>query len=1399
MITRTHPPLWRPGRWFSFLRASGWLIRFALPCLLFALTAGAITFPPTATVPLHALRFLGANQYVEVPHAAYFNVSNQFTLEAWINITAFGPNTMAFVTKGDDLGLVRSGTSSKLSFRTKSGNTVDDLVTTVDLVVGRWYHVAAVYDGATKLLYLDDQLHTSKAYSSPVNLNTVPIDFGANAASANKNLNGQLDTIRLWSVPRSLTQIKADIDRDLYGDEPGLLGEWRFDEASGSVAKDSSVGAHDGTLFNMTAADRVNGIGFRPPPPRSTVPASALRLSGDDHQFVAVNDRYETDFDLTGTTLTLEAWINIAAFDQPWQAIVTKGEAWGLTRSNATSKLSFRTKTGAVINDLGTTSDFLSNRWYHVAAVFTGTQKLIYVDGVLDASASYNLPLVANNIPVVIGANGETTGRGFHGDIDTVRIWSSARTAADINANMLSDLRGSESSLLGDWRFNEGAGTVAIDSSYGERHATLVSMTDVVNRVAGLAFAPAAPPTSVGTTGALHFSGVNGALEPRVIIPSESQFDLAQELTIEAWVYVEAFDQPWQAIITKGDAWGLVRYNETGRVAFRSQQGLGFDDLYSATELQLNRWYHVAAVFDGTQKRLYLDGKLEAVGPLATPLETNDQPVVIGANAAQPGRGFHGRLDAVRIWSVARSADQIQQQLSRDLRGSETGLLGEWRFNETSGTSATDSSMRQLNGALTDMSLPADRVGGLPFRAPADGQLAIAFNQAGVQKQFVTLPDESRFDFSNQLTAEAWVYFDDLPATTVALVSKGASAWQLRLRPTGKIQFSTAGLSDPDPQAVPPTDLVSVSALPTKAWTHVAATWDAVGGMKAIYLNGVLDVAHSGITGTLSQNNLPVLFGAEPLTAGQGSHFQGILDEVRLWTSARLGERILDNYTRRLTGIEPQLAGVWSFNEGSGGTVFDGRAGSTTHGTLAPGMTTWNRVDGQALGEPSTAQYALSFNGVDEYVEVPDNPALTFTGKATFEAWVNPTGTGWRTILSKGATAYGLAVDDQNRLRFYIDGVSAHALASDTRLANDVWQHVAVVVNNAPAGTRFYINGKLAGASTTAVLANQAGPLWLGRRSATAPGDYFRGQMDEVRLWNVARSDGEIDFLAFRSPPGQTLGLRAYWGFNEARGTVLHDLTATRADGALVNLDDSNWTGGKLWGAGTVDPSLVLQPDPNGRGLWIGNVTLKQVNEVGQALNGAAENTTTVGDEASVRLLLHVDGSGRARMLKDVIVMQTLTNPQDPASAKRVVLVTDPARISQFQGIVQRGGKLVGVRHGTVAYDFAGFDLPLIGGVGPGVGCAGTIALAKDAATNPFRHRFHSDHREGFDIGRQFSIQFNGAPGNALVEGPNYGVQRLTGTYKETITGLHKIPLKVQGAVTLDRVSTVDVLNDGKF
>ncbi len=133
-------------------------------------------------------------------------------------------------------------------------------------------------------------------------------------------------------------------------------------------------------------------------------------------------------------------------------------------------------------------------------------------------------------------------------------------------------------------------------------------------------------------------------------------------------------------------------------------------------------------------------------------------------------------------------------------------------------------------------------------------------------------------------------------------------------------------------------------------------------------------------------------------------------------------------------------------------------------------------------------------------------------------------------------------------------------------------------------------------------------------------------------------------------------------------------------------------------------------------------------------------------------------------------------------------------------------------------------ELPLVGTFGPGsgdprltwnikennepslgaAGLTGTIILPANHPTNPFRHRRHPDHTVGFDIARHLRLDFNGQSGDPLARA-GFGVERVTGVYREEVFGLHKplgpdpvnapIGLKVEGTFELNRISLIDALN----
>jgi hypothetical protein len=191
--------------------------------------------------------------------------------------------------------------------------------------------------------------------------------------------------------------------------------------------------------------------------------------------------------------------------------------------------------------------------------------------------------------------------------------------------------------------------------------------------------------------------------------------------------------------------------------------------------------------------------------------------------------------------------------------------------------------------------------------------------------------------------------------------------------------------------------------------------------------------------------------------------------------------------------------------------------------------------------------------------------------------------------------------------------------------------------------------------------------------------------------------------------------------------------------------------------------------------------------------------TTPTGSEFRLRVLVHVDQSGQARLLKEVIQMWqngTVSNAPDGTTVAltpgRVVLVTDDTKISQFTGIAGRDGELVGRRISSAGFDFAGNELPLGGSFEIGSSVRGTNTMSETSATNPFRHKYHPDNARGFNIRRVIELEFAPPGTNAP---PGYGERVLEGTYHETVTGLHRTNIVVAGTLQLNRVSTTSVLN----
>jgi ferric-dicitrate binding protein FerR (iron transport regulator) len=138
------------------------------------------------------------------------------------------------------------------------------------------------------------------------------------------------------------------------------------------------------------------------------------------------------------------------------------------------------------------------------------------------------------------------------------------------------------------------------------------------------------------------------------------ELDVKHKFTISIWVRFKDFITKYQAIAAKGDSsWRLTTYERTGHLHF-ALSGMEPEYLNSKMKLTKNKWYHVAAVFDGGLIQLYIDGKLDSQMSVQGDMERNVFPAEIGGNSEEHERNLQGDVDEVRIYNKPLSVSEIE-------------------------------------------------------------------------------------------------------------------------------------------------------------------------------------------------------------------------------------------------------------------------------------------------------------------------------------------------------------------------------------------------------------------------------------------------------------------------------------------------------------------------------------------------------------------------------------------------------------------------------------------------------------------------------------------------------------------------------------------------------------------
>jgi hypothetical protein len=826
-----------------------------------------------------------------------------------------------------------------------------------------------------------------------------------------------------------------------------MVGYWKFDEGSGTVAYDSSPFKNDGTINNCTWI--IGKFG------------SALNFDGVNDYIDAGNASV-----LNPTSqITLEAWVYPTSTGS-YKTVISKyadDTDYVYKIDESSSGNTFR---GYLFNTTGSyciasdSSTFSLNSWYHLIFIYNGTNGMFYRNGTLVGSCSMSGPIKTSTKSLKIGSSA-TGGEYFNGIIDEVKVWNRALNETEIKSEYEVTDCDSQCKAKG---FSSGrceSGTVATinkavpvygigwsdgDITFAAQHFTLVD-------------------TDFGHSAAIQSLKTKNA-NVKVVGYKDAMFS---DSTRDDWATVNA-NEAWFV----HDANGSRIYNHVWSCWLMDVSNVGWRQ-------------HVVS---------YLNNKFSS-------------------EPAYDGVLLDDIWDAMPDWAVAVFSPQVVPTSVRNaLHTNMIGFLQYLKANITLG---------KIIIANTD-----------------------------------DWNDNDYLNIVNGMTIEGYEHASWESATSYDRPSIDVLAGRCA---TGKIVWAASGI---DGSTATQTQIDAmlkycyVSFLVGMCGSNTYWSWTSTGG--AIYndlyggFQPIMDTDIGQPIGAYYQSQNVSMRdytkGKAIINPSSNTYTVNLGGNYKLLDGTIVSSVILNSYSGEIllnsnsgscqssessigqdscsSGLcccKSDLVGYWKFDEGSGTTANDSSV-YANNGTLVNNPT-W------VIGKIGNA---LSFDGLNDYVQVPSNSLFQGGNMMTLEVWVKPSSlSASQMVLEKGDTNLGGAESGPFYLAICSDGrvvvdvydttATANGFASSSVLSPNNWYHLALVINTTePVATnqvKLYNNGnqetrnsngcQLNTENNIGTIRSNTQPLFIGIRDTQGTKSLpFSGTIDEVKIWNRALSADEI-------------------------------------------------------------------------------------------------------------------------------------------------------------------------------------------------------------------------------------------------------------------------------------------------
>ncbi len=1103
-----------------------------------------------------SLRFNGTSDYVQVaaPATSPLDITDVVTMSAWVKITTTGGGFHAIISRGrqGSRGYQLAYNGTQFSLRTL-GSAV--LTGTSTPTVGTWYFVAGVINGSSSALYVNGVQETTGTLtiaggstSDPVQIG---VDYNSTGTTLQEYFGGQIDEPKIYNFAQTAAQIKANYVAK-SGNEGGtvlgsssnnngslsngLVGYWKMDESSWSgsgAILDASGNSNHGTSQNsatVTLGKYGNGGSFD----------GAL-------QYATVADSTS----LNPTTFTTSYWVNLTSTPTDNDRIFAKSntgvspaQGWITWYASGKIYMTVQNTVGGSSDTLSVATSLATSTWRHYTFTFDGTTLKQYENGALVGSTTMTGTYLATS---QIMSFASTAGGGATAPIklDEVRHYNRA-----LSPNEVSTLYNFAPSPVGLWNFEEGSGTTALDRSGNSNNGILTN----------------GPTYTTGKYGkGISFDGTNDG----VSIPDNSNLSFTNKsFTIGAWIKTsQNYASNQGVIVSKGDTsnWEYELKVQTTNVAIFQlwpSIGSGADNVVGTTAVNDGIWHYIVGTADGTNARLYVDGKLETTTAITATL-------IDGTSSFEIGRRntgtllFNGSIDDVRVYSYARSAGQIVEDMNggHPLGGSPVGSpVGYWKLDEgadnmcsggTNDACNSGSAGSTLDGAQSGMASPATSTSG--WTQSGKFGKALVFDDSN---DYISLPSSASLAPENG-TISLWANFNDL-TTTGYLFSENTDEWAIYFNGTQlRGYYDSTGT------------LTYTPTFSAAQWVYIAFVFNK-GGTCAFYINGVQ--VTSGTCSSTAPTQGTAAIGA--ISTGGSNFFGGKIDEVKFYNAALTASQILvdmnrgqaqvlgalsDNSSSTFTSAS-SLQGAdheycvpgdstscaapvarWDFEEGSSTSAYD-KSGNGNTGTLTSGPTWTTGKVGQGV----------LLDGTNDYVSVADSNSLDVASTMTLETWIKTSysssaafllgkvevGAEYSLTMNSGIVRVGY----YNTLgNFYLSTVTT------TNIADGNWHHIAGTLNSSTPLAQIYVDGKLesTSSSVTGTQTSASSARFTIGQNGNGTSTYYAASFDNVRVFNYVRSAAQVAWDYNKGGPS------AWWKFDECQGTTANDSSGNSNTGTI--------------------------------------------------------------------------------------------------------------------------------------------------------------------------------------------------------------------------------------------------------